>query len=51
MRILTPLRLAGIQGQQDRSLVKDSPTEITHVTTVHARRVPTPDGMRNMTGA
>jgi hypothetical protein len=45
------LRPAGVQGQQDRSLVKDSPTMITRATTVHACRLPTPDGTYNTTGA
>jgi hypothetical protein len=44
MRIPTLLRPAGVQGQQDRSLVKHSLIVITHATTVHAHRLPTPGG-------
>jgi hypothetical protein len=37
--------------KQDCSLVKDSPTMITGETTVHAHRLPTPDGTCNTMGA
>ena len=47
MCIPTPLRSVGEQGQQDHSLVKDSQIMIMHVTTVHAHRLPTPDGTGN----
>jgi hypothetical protein len=50
MRIPTPRRAAGVQWQQYRDLVKDSPNMITHVTTIHAHRLAAPDRTCNMTG-
>jgi hypothetical protein len=37
-----PFRPAGVQELQHRGLVKDSPTMITQVVTVHARRLTSP---------
>jgi hypothetical protein len=51
MRVPTLRRAAGVQWQQDRSLVKDSPTMITHATTIHARCLPAPGRTCNTTGA
>jgi hypothetical protein len=51
MCIPAPLRPRGEQRQQDRGLVKDSPTMITRATTVQARCLLTPDGTRNTIGA
>jgi hypothetical protein len=51
MRIPNPRRPAGVQEQQDHNIVKDSPTMITRATTIHARRLPTPDGTCNTIGA
>jgi hypothetical protein len=49
MRVPNPRRPAGVQEQQDHSPVIDSPTMITQATTVHVRRLPTPDGTYNTT--
>jgi hypothetical protein len=44
MRIPTPRRATGAHEQQDHNPIKDSPTMITHATTIPARHLPTPDG-------